>query len=438
MLPAQSSKEPTEAGLNRRSIAGSTVQTVTGGLPIPKPPWLIAYLSLWYLTVLTEDYRVASIPLKVPLVAIALLAWFVERRTLRSSFAVPVLAVGALVPLVWFGVAEANATVPPVGSVTSFALAHASHFSYLLLYFPIVDYVRRLGPGQAASVWMAPIIVLCAVTLGCWFAHVVLGASFGSDGRVWLFRGVIEGGSPADFRVEFGNHIVLVPAVAVMMGRIMNRGIEALSLVVLLVFVATAYVSHTRGIWLGIVVALAIQLVPFRGFPSRRRLYRLVLAGVGLGMMAVFAYLTVRVLRHTPDLSTQQRHQQVAELLDGWRLHRIFGSGLGATLPDGYYRDAAVPWSFEQTYLQILFQMGIVGLIVVLSVPLAAVRYWWRWTPRLRRAERVEAQSAVGGLLGVLVATATNPYLMSSFGMISLLVSLVTLERAVGGTERLP
>jgi O-antigen ligase len=66
--------------------------------------------------------------------------------------------------------------------------------------------------------------------------------------------------------------------------------------------------------------------------------------------------------------------------------------------------------------------MGIVGLIAVLMLPLAAVRRALK-TVRPGQLQAAPLAGAVG-ILGVLVASATNPYLLSGFGMLAITIAL--------------
>jgi O-antigen ligase len=133
------------------------------------------------------------------------------------------------------------------------------------------------------------------------------------------------------------------------------------------------------------------------------------------------------------DESTSVRVDQAGPLWDGFRAHPVFGSGLGSALSSGFARDLDSPWSFELTYLQLLFQMGVVGLIVVLWLPATVL---WSTTREVLMSPqiRVGALASLVGLVGILLASATNPYLLTNFGMLSIVmaVSLAEPSRAMG------
>ena len=109
-------------------------------------------------------------------------------------------------------------------------------------------------------------------------------------------------------------------------------------------------------------------------------------------------------------------------------LLEILGDGLGAVVRPYYVRDPASPWSYELTYLQLLFQMGVLGLLAVLALPLAVVRRGLREATvgELRALPLAGAMA----ILGILVASATNPYLLSSFGMLGIAIGLSMVGRA--------
>jgi hypothetical protein len=62
------------------------------------------------------------------------------------------------------------------------------------------------------------------------------------------------------------------------------------------------------------------------------------------------------------------RYHQFSALVKGWLEHPLFGSGLGATAAKyGSVRSPSSPWSYELFYLALLFQVGLVGMIIYSS-----------------------------------------------------------------------
>jgi hypothetical protein len=145
-----------------------------------------------------------------------------------------------------------------------------------------------------------------------------------------------------------------------------------------------------------------------------------------------------------PDI----RVAEARALLDGWAKSPWVGNGFGATLP-GFSRDASRPWNFELQYHVLLFQTGLVGVLLAAAALVAVLR-------QLRRA----AQAAIAyeatlvatttGAVAFLLANSVDPYLQAPGHMWaiylplavanSLLVSTVAVEQtrvaATGGGKR--
>jgi hypothetical protein len=183
---------------------------------------------------------------------------------------------------------------------------------------------------------------------------------------------------------------------------------------------------------------MALASMP-RRWPARVRRCAWSLAGLtGVGALIVLsdpdlARSVVRLLTTRNELSTTLRLDQAPQLLRGFRRAVFAGSGLGATLPSGFVRDPSTPWTFELTYLQLLFEVGVIGLAVVLAPAIACI---WRAARSLRGCvlrDRPLGFATLGGLAGFLLAAAGNPYLLTSVGMFTLAVFVAMAEREMAG-----
>ena len=103
------------------------------------------------------------------------------------------------------------------------------------------------------------------------------------------------------------------------------------------------------------------------------------------------------------------RANQFTALINGWWNAPLFGHGFG-TFPASYIRSVERPWSYELYYVALLFHVGIVGVLLYLVSIVWLVRRAMQIASR-RRESFVFMFPALMGLIGTLVATATNPYL---------------------------
>ena len=202
----------------------------------------------------------------------------------------------------------------------------------------------------------------------------------------------------------------------------------------LALLIAGTYLSHTRGIWLGMsIVCAGVLLVVFwREVDAHRR--RLIVRAVSvvalLGVVVGIAMLFGALPRPSflGDTSAGLRETQAPKLWDAFKQNPVLGDGLGAVVRPRFVRDPAAPWSYELTYLQLLFQMGVLGLLAVLALPLAAIRRGLR--EAATGALRAPPLAGAMAILGILVASATNPYLLASFGMLCVAIGLSLVARA--------
>jgi hypothetical protein len=108
--------------------------------------------------------------------------------------------------------------------------------------------------------------------------------------------------------------------------------------------------------------------------------------------------------------SAFRRREQLLHLLDGWAENPLLGAGHGASADVGM-SDRLQPWAYELSYVALLFQTGIIGILIYGS----AVA--WVYIMGLRMIRRSpEAASllipTLAGLTGFLIVNITNPYLL--------------------------
>ena len=106
------------------------------------------------------------------------------------------------------------------------------------------------------------------------------------------------------------------------------------------------------------------------------------------------------------DLSFQIRKTQIQTLLKATSEVPILGAGFGHAI-SGYSRDWQYPWRFELSYIALLYQTGALGFVmyIFLAVQLSIV------TINALKKGGSLVRPYFYGLLGGLMAVATNPYL---------------------------
>lgn len=127
--------------------------------------------------------------------------------------------------------------------------------------------------------------------------------------------------------------------------------------------------------------------------------------------------------------SNQVRATQATILFEHIGRSPIIGSGYGSVAADYPYGHL---FSYELNYLDLLFKAGFVGLVIFLSLPVRLVIDALRGRlGRLRPGPGVSREALAVPLAisaGVLLVSATNPYLLAAFGLFPILACIAWLE----------
>ncbi|MHB8689926.1 MAG: O-antigen ligase family protein [Solirubrobacteraceae bacterium] len=398
---------------------------------------MLLVLAVAYNAIVTDDVKLAGVPLKTFLLFAALIAWGAVRRPLladRPRLAVPVLVVAVVVPAVWFLVAvwREHQGDPAQHAGLTHAVTEASHFMYLLLFFPLVDFLSDSDRRYGERIWLWPVVLTCAFAVLVWLGWQLVGFDYAAH-QVRFLSGTI-GEAPSGYRVQLVTQVMVVPAVAALLATVAADRLRRGPALVLSLLLAATVVSHTRGYWVGLLLVAGLLIVITNPWFARGRLRGALLAAVVTALVGSQVAVAIGPSPSSvKQISISQRLQEATELLHGVRHHVVLGSGLGATLPDGYARSSTDPWSFELTYYQLLFELGPVGLIAVVSLPLIVCWRCWRALGALSGRRAQQAQMALAAMLALLFVDSTNPYLINSVGMLALAVCAASAEVALSG-----
>jgi hypothetical protein len=207
-------------------------------------------------------------------------------------------------------------------------------------------------------------------------------------------------------------------------GTTANTWLTKLTLVMCLILTA---VSGRRALWL--VVALTPCLILVLSIVTgshgairagaRRFLHAYTIAalvGVGFTSLRPESMPEIGYVSHLKAAfsSEDERTIQKAYLIDSFRESPILGSGFGAHA--GYLRSEERPWTYELTYHQLLFNLGIVGLVVLGGL----VSVYFVFVTRLLRQFKDDSAipfALLVGLCSLLIGAYSNPY-FGSFGFL--------------------
>ncbi len=200
--------------------------------------------------------------------------------------------------------------------------------------------------------------------------------------------------------------------------------------ITLVILGAALISSFTRGYWLGALIAGAVVIV-FGRASTREALARgsrrPVALAVGFG---IASFVVVALLGAGGGMSSNLIKLYQALILLGHIVERpLFGWGLGAIATDYQF---GTSFTYEITYLDRAFKLGLIGLVLFLSLPLRLLVDSWRvLAGRLNGAVGIvpgEAVVPLAILVSVLIVSATNPYLVGSVGIGALMLTIAWLD----------
>jgi hypothetical protein len=114
------------------------------------------------------------------------------------------------------------------------------------------------------------------------------------------------------------------------------------------------------------------------------------------------------------NISANRKQIQLYALLEGWSEVPLLGGGLGSHVT--YIRSWDMPWSYEIYFLALLYQVGFLGftiyLIGILWIFLESIKII-----RLNNDYSLQIICLLCGMLGSLIASFTNPYLVRFDGL---------------------
>lgn len=401
-----------------------------------RSPWPLLAVAVTYCTLSTADIEIGPIPGKFLVTVLALAVWLAQRGRAYVPWRLPILAFGLLVPLMGVAVALAGTVTDDPAQALGLrsAAEEASRFVYVLLALPLLDWVRTQSSRRRAErIWLWPVAALAGLTWLLYVAYLA-GADFDGSGAVGPLRGdIAQDPASGVFRAFLVTQVLFIPAVLLLFRRIHADPRQPFDAPLLILLLGAVMISHTRGLWIGLVLGSGAYLV--LELANAKALLRRppAIAVAGLGLVALIVLLSAPTILGGTEAaagaseSSNVRLKQVPELLDGFYDNPVVGSGMGAVLPSGYRRSEQVPWSFELAYMQLLFQLGIVGMLLLAWLPLAvmrdAVSVMLADPPR-----HMPAAAGVASIVGLLVIYASNPYLITSAGTMALAISVSMCE----------
>lgn len=208
--------------------------------------------------------------------------------------------------------------------------------------------------------------------------------------------------------------------------------------------VLLAVLSGRRALWIALAItpAIIVAMAALAGQSKHLRWrVRTIVSGYLLaatfGLVAAFALTgladleVLEYLRSAFD-DEDERTIQKGFLFAAFEQRPFFGSGFGGVA--GYVRSDEMPWMYELTYHQMLFNFGIVGCVLLLLVFVTYAAMACRSLQRFPDGARMRLGMLVG-FLCILVGVYSNPYL-HFFDSMLFIMFFVSLARDTAPRQR--
>lgn len=348
-------------------------------------------------------FRILDISVRKVLLQILLLCWVldvIQSKSVRAwSLYLSSTILGIL--LLW------GFLVPVMHNTDlNYALAEAFPLVWLLLALPLAPTIRNYGINiylEFANLCISVIalLVIVAWVMATFFNYELFALSIklfylsASGDDFGTYIGPMPDGS---FRVMWITCLFFPFMFAYKNFNGIKYGWSTLYLLAI-------YASGTRSFLYVTLFMLSASII------RKNRYLAIFLAIATIGSLAysIEAFENIRLFEVASELDPDSpRNAQFHSLLRLFSEHPIFGSGFGAQAD--VIRSKDTPYSYELTYVAMLAKMGMVGFILIATAITVIV---YRAIQRYR-SKTFEVIVLAGSFFFI---TATNPYLMNSFGM---------------------
>jgi len=188
--------------------------------------------------------------------------------------------------------------------------------------------------------------------------------------------------------------------------------------------ILTLLISGRRAFWLTAAMSPIIVGLLLKLGGMRTNLVQIGFKGLAIGVIVAFAVIPFFELdlfvifddflrgfdfSDPNNMSSYYRKEQFFALTEGWMEVPLFGAGHGSAAM-GSIRSEEQPWAYELSYLALLYQIGIMGVLVYGS---AIAWIFYKGIKMMRRVPEAAGFliPTLSALACFLVANATNPYL---------------------------
>ena len=325
------------------------------------------------------------------------------------------------------------------------ALKDFLNYSYFFLIFPLSEIIgKRFFQKRGQQICQAGIIGISLLTIIV-LALFATGIVSVHDQFYWWWRQTVFGKATSVgnnfFRIVSSAHLLILPFFLILLSLVARRSTRKKGVIFLCILASLAFlINFSRAYFLGLFLGL-IFLAQGLKFKKWMAFFLIIViflvAEFGILNFLIsqnpnIGYLQQRMKSITsPDdeLSASTRLNILPRLLEKIKDKPIFGYGLGSTISylNPLSQKEDITFHIDWGYLEIWLELGLLGLILYCFI-LAIIFYQGRQLFKKAQGNVRRQRMLVGlgaGLLSLVVATITGPYLFHALGIFYLISVIV-------------
>lgn len=379
--------------------------------------FIIAFI---YTFVIDSGNGLLPIPLREILFLVLLIKLFLNwKKGFRDKHGLILFTIAVLLPVYGFLISLYR------GNNITFALSDSQGYLFLITGIGLYSliYFKPYLKHSLLKHFLISSGLVAISTLILLLAHITNIFSLDDTRQLLVdhnlgFAGIETNGS---YRIFLRSHIYVAISLVISLGFFlsfkMSFSKRIINLLFITICITSLVVSNTRALLIGCIIGLFVYLI---GTKITKRyilfIYSLFFLSLPVFMFFMDKISTIfeRVLSafdFNNDLSNSIRSEQARYLIDEFLNYPILGKGFGATLDSGYTRSAEIPYSFELSYLELLYKLGLFGFAIFLAC-LLMFFFVVKSTSDLKFRKIL-----IASLLVFFFISFSNPYIVSSLGM---------------------
>lgn len=312
-------------------------------------------------------------------------------------------------------------------------LISSKGYLYILMYIPFSIIIDNKGKSkQIYRLFINCSVILALITL-------TIFVFFYFDDAVYPFLSPIlrkfdygyialRGGLPAVFMKT--SPFMAITFIIVLINFVnIEKEKNIYNIFKLMILLLGIFATMSMGIWIATFIGVIIAIVLFSG---KKKIMGIATIGllVVISLLFLSEYITVSLANRlsSTDSSFIIKFDQLLTLFRLWLEKPMFGYGLGLEITFQTELVSRTMVNFELFWIQILVNMGLIGLVVFLRMFTKPIYYTKKLSEEISFEESIQLKSLIIGLIVLSVISSVNPFLNNPIGIGYLIIVMSTVS----------